>query len=86
MNELWRASALDLIRLLGAGEVSALEITESVLARIAEVEDRVRAYLTVTPQEARARAKQVDEARRRGETPGPIAGVPVAIKDIICTK
>ncbi|MGH2769736.1 MAG: Asp-tRNA(Asn)/Glu-tRNA(Gln) amidotransferase subunit GatA [Actinomycetota bacterium] len=86
MNELWRASALDLIRLLGGGEVSALEITESVLARIAEVEDRVRAYLTVTPQEARARAKQVDEARRRGETPGPIAGVPVAIKDIICTK
>ncbi len=85
MSELWKASAAQLIRRLEAGEVSALEVTESVLARIAEVEDRVRAYLTVTPEAARIRARQVDEARRRGEAPGPIAGVPVAIKDIICT-
>jgi aspartyl-tRNA(Asn)/glutamyl-tRNA(Gln) amidotransferase subunit A len=86
LSELWRAGALELIRLLKGGEVSALEVTESVLARVDEVEERVRAYLTVTPELARARAKRVDEALRRGEAPGPIAGVPVAIKDIICTR
>jgi aspartyl-tRNA(Asn)/glutamyl-tRNA(Gln) amidotransferase subunit A len=69
-----------------AGDVSATEITRSVLGRIEEVEGDVRAYLTRTPELALATAAAVDDARSREEAPGWIAGVPVAIKDVICTK
>jgi len=83
---LWAQTATRLIELLRDGEVSATEITQSVLARIEEVEESVRSYVTVTPEVALARAAAVDEALRGGEDPGPAAGVPVAIKDIICTR
>ena len=71
---------------IARGEITASDLLDSVLARIREVEDRVRAYITITEDLARAQAAAVDAARRRGEPLGPLAGVPVAVKDIICTE
>nr|WP_240941994.1 Asp-tRNA(Asn)/Glu-tRNA(Gln) amidotransferase subunit GatA [Planosporangium thailandense] len=73
-------------RLIGSGEVSAEEVTRAHLDRIAEVDDRVHAFLHVDAEGAIAAARAVDAARARGEQLGPLAGVPIAIKDVIATK
>lgn len=67
-------------------EITSLELTEAVLARIDEVEGDVQAYLTVTRDEALAQAKAVDEKIARGEEVAFLEGIPGAIKDNICTK
>ncbi|WP_027406265.1 Asp-tRNA(Asn)/Glu-tRNA(Gln) amidotransferase subunit GatA [Anaerovibrio sp. RM50] len=67
-------------------EITSLELTEAVLARIDEVEGDVKAYLTITRDEAIAQAKAVDEKIARGETISFLEGIPGAIKDNICTK
>src|SRR5919206_3915079 len=71
---------------LVSGEVSALALTEAVLARLAAVEERIRAYITVTPELARQQAAAADEALARGEVRSPLHGIPLAIKDNICTR
>lgn len=68
-----------------SGEVAAADVAEASLARIEAVDDRVRALLTVTPEVARAQATAVDRAIAAGEDAGPLAGVPVAVKDNLCT-
>ena len=60
-------------------------MTESVLARIASVDERVKAYLTVTADAALAQAEQADRERSSGTT-SPVLGVPIAIKDNMCTE
>ena len=67
-------------------EITSLELTEAVLARIDEVEGDVQAYLTVTRDEAIAQAKAVDEKIAKGEKIAFLEGIPGAIKDNICTK
>ena len=67
-------------------EITSLELTEAVLARIDEVEGDVQAYLTITRDEALAQAKAVDEKIARGEEIAFLEGIPGAIKDNICTK
>ena len=67
-------------------EITSLELTQAVLARIDEVEGDVQAYLTVTRDEALAQAKSVDEKIARGEEIAFLEGIPGAIKDNICTK
>ena len=67
-------------------EITSLELTEAVLARIDEVEGDVQAYLTVTRDEALAQAKAVDEKIARCEEIAFLEGIPGAIKDNICTK
>ncbi|MFQ5456996.1 MAG: Asp-tRNA(Asn)/Glu-tRNA(Gln) amidotransferase subunit GatA, partial [Myxococcota bacterium] len=71
---------------LERGEITAARLVESVLARIEAVDGRIHAYLSVTAEQARAEAARIDEARARGENPGPLAGIPIALKDIFCTK
>lgn len=71
---------------LQRGEVSARDLTERVLSRIEVVDPQVHAYLEVTADRARADADRVDEARARGEELPPLAGVPMAIKDNLCTR
>src|ERR1700730_4690304 len=71
---------------LVSGEVSAMALTEAVFTRLAAVEERVHAYITVTPELARQQAAQADEALARGESSSPLQGIPLAIKDNICTK
>ncbi|MFZ5816043.1 MAG: Asp-tRNA(Asn)/Glu-tRNA(Gln) amidotransferase subunit GatA [Bacillota bacterium] len=81
-----KLSATRLNRLFLAGELSAVEITEAFLGRIEAVEPQVRAFLTVTAEQALDRARKLDGRRRAGDTElGPLAGVPVAVKDNMCT-
>ena len=67
-------------------EITAVELTEDVLARIDEVEGDVKAYLTITRDEALAQAKAVDEKIAKGEKISFLEGIPGAIKDNICTN
>ena len=71
---------------LFAHEFSARELTTEAL-RFAEAENpKTNAYLRLAPERALAAAQRVDEQIARGEDPGPLAGVPVAVKDVILTK
>ena len=71
--------------LLAAKDISAAALTESVLERIAAVEPTVDAYITVCHETARRAAENADKAIADGKA-GPLTGIPVAIKDLICTK
>ena len=66
-------------------ETSSVELVRAALDRIAAVEPAVGAFLSVTEAEALAAAAAIDRRIAAGEDPGPLAGVPVGIKDIICT-
>ncbi len=70
--------------LLERGEVSAVELTEALLERILAVDNDVKAYLTLTPEAALDAARTADRRRAAGERL-PLLGVPVAIKDVLCT-
>ena len=70
---------------LASREVSAREVTDAVLDRIGDTEGHVKAYVTVTEAVAQAQADAVDAARSRGETLSPLAGIPIALKDNLCT-
>ena len=71
--------------LLRRGEISAVELTQAVIKRIVEVDNQVKAYLTVTPESALKQAREADRRRAAGED-HPLLGIPLAIKDIVCTK
>ena len=85
MDELITMTAAELSAAMAAGEVSAADVTEAHLDRIAAVDDRVKAFLHVAADDARARAREVDARRKAGEPLGPLAGVPVAVKDLFTT-
>ena len=84
-GELTRMSAAGLAAAIAGGEVSALEVTDAHLARIGEVDDRVSAFLHVAADGARRAARAVDERRAADEPLGPLAGVPLALKDLFTT-
>ena len=67
-------------------EVSSRELTEAALARIDNVDDTVKAFMTVTRDEALAAAAAIDAKRLNGEEVGSLAGIPMALKDNMCTK
>ena len=83
---LYQLTAKELHRKLCNKECSAREVTESVLGRIDACEDRVGAYVTLDREGALAAAGEVDKKIAAGEAIGPLAGIPVAVKDNICTK
>jgi aspartyl-tRNA(Asn)/glutamyl-tRNA(Gln) amidotransferase subunit A len=85
-DALWRRTAAELQALLRRGEVKAEEVASSVLERVEAVEPRLNAFLTRTGEAALRHARRVDEQRVAGEDVGPLAGLPVALKDILCTK
>ena len=84
--ELYQKTAAELSAMLKNKEVSAVELTKAAFARTAEVEDKVGSYITLTEDKALADAAAVDAKRAAGEELGALAGVPVAVKDNICTK
>jgi aspartyl-tRNA(Asn)/glutamyl-tRNA(Gln) amidotransferase subunit A len=86
MSDVTRLTATEIAALVASGDASATEITQAHLDRIAAVDDRVHAFLHVDAEGALAAATAVDERRAAGETLGPLAGVPVAVKDIVATK
>ncbi|HOC68929.1 MAG: Glutamyl-tRNA(Gln) amidotransferase subunit A [Candidatus Hydrogenedentes bacterium ADurb.Bin101] len=81
----WK-SAREIRDAVQSGAVSALDVTEAYLRRIDAVEDKVDAYTQRWNDTARSMATKVDEKVRRGETAGPLAGVPVALKELLCTR
>ena len=80
------ASAIDLAAAVRTGARSARSITEEHLAAIDAREGEIHAFNLVTRDQALAAADAVDAAVARGEDPGPLAGVPVALKDNLCTR
>jgi aspartyl-tRNA(Asn)/glutamyl-tRNA(Gln) amidotransferase subunit A len=86
MNDLTRQSAATLATAIARKEVSSEEVTQAHLDRISQVDERVHAFLYVDPQESIARAREVDQQIGRGELSSPLAGVPIALKDLLATK
>jgi aspartyl-tRNA(Asn)/glutamyl-tRNA(Gln) amidotransferase subunit A len=84
--ELTGMTAAGIAGLIAAGEVSAAEVTRAHLDRIAATDQRVHAFLHVDAAGATAAAAAVDAARAAGEPLGPLAGVPVAVKDAFTTR
>lgn len=86
MADLIRQSAAVLASAIAEREVSAVEVTQAHLDRIAAVDDRVHAFLHVDGEAALAAARSVDERLTAGERLGPLAGVPLALKDVLTMK
>jgi aspartyl-tRNA(Asn)/glutamyl-tRNA(Gln) amidotransferase subunit A len=82
VTDLVRLGAAELAGLVASGETSAVEVTQAHLDHIAEVDDRLHAFLHVDADGALAQAKRVDA----GEFAGPLAGVPLGLKDIVVTE
>ena len=79
-------TALELGKKIQAGEVTAPEAAAAALRRIREMEPSIHAYVTVDEEGAMAQAETVQREIEAGRLSGPLAGVPVAIKDNICTE
>ena len=86
MSRLRSLSAREAAKKIRSGELSAVEYVEVALSRIREVDDRIHAFLTIMEQDARAKAKEIDAKAKKGEPLGRLAGVPVALKDNLCTR
>lgn len=86
MTDLTRLSAAALADLLSTGEVSSVEATRAHLERIEAVDTDVHAYLHVAGEKALRTAAEIDGRRAAGDALGPLAGVPVAIKDVLATN
>ncbi len=86
MTDLTRLSAAELAGHLRAGEVSSVEATQAHLDRIAAVDGAVHAFLHVSADDALQTAADVDARRAAGEDLHPLAGVPIAVKDVVVTK
>ena len=71
---------------LVSGALNAVDLTEAVLARVDAVDPELNTYVTVTAEQARQQATQAADAFARGEVHSPLQGIPLAIKDNICTK
>ncbi|MBC7959171.1 MAG: Asp-tRNA(Asn)/Glu-tRNA(Gln) amidotransferase subunit GatA, partial [Vallitaleaceae bacterium] len=82
----YQKTAHELKALLDSKEVSSEEITKSYLDRIEKVDGKIEAFLTLCTDSALAKAREVDGRRARGEAVGALAGIPIAVKDNICTK
>lgn len=79
-------TALELGRRIQTREVSAVEAVRDALCRISKVEKNLNCFVTVDEEGALLRAQKADEKIQRGELVSPLAGVPVAMKDNLCTK
>ncbi|MCK9796043.1 Asp-tRNA(Asn)/Glu-tRNA(Gln) amidotransferase subunit GatA [Isoptericola sp. 4D.3] len=86
MTDLTRLSAAELAATLAAGEASSVEATRAHLDRIAAVDGDVHAFLHVNDEDALATAADVDARRAAGEELHPLAGVPIAVKDVVVTQ
>lgn len=90
MSALHDVTAHEAHDLLWRGEITSLELTQAVLDRIVETDNEIRAYLTLTPEAALERAREADTLlaakRKDGEEPSPLFGVPMGVKDVLCTE
>ncbi|MEE8599803.1 MAG: Asp-tRNA(Asn)/Glu-tRNA(Gln) amidotransferase subunit GatA [Euzebya tangerina] len=77
-------TAAQLTQAMAVGDTSAVEVTQAHLDRIAATDERLGAWLEMTAEQALADAEAIDTSRAAGESVGPLAGIPVAIKDLMC--
>lgn len=80
------ATVVDIARDIASGNTTAVEVLNQHLARIDEREHDIHAFNLVTSEQARATAQQVDADIKAGKKLGPLAGVPIALKDNMCTR
>jgi len=80
------ATLTDVARLIESGELSPVELTELMLARIEAIDDRLMSYATLMADQAREAARSADEEIRAGIYRGPLHGIPVAVKDLCYTR
>jgi aspartyl-tRNA(Asn)/glutamyl-tRNA(Gln) amidotransferase subunit A len=86
MTDLTKLTAAQTAAAIASGEASAVEVTRAHLDRIGAVDEKVHAFLHVDTEGALAAAEAVDAKRAAGEKLGPLAGVPLALKDIFTTR
>ena len=86
MSEAIGLTAADLAQQLADGTITSVQATQAHLDRIDAAEDQVHAFLHVNAEEALATAADIDARRDRGETLPDLAGVPIAVKDLVVTK
>jgi aspartyl-tRNA(Asn)/glutamyl-tRNA(Gln) amidotransferase subunit A len=86
MTEIIKLTAVELAARIASGELTAEAVAEAHLARIDAVDEKVHAFLHVDRDGALAQARAVDAKRDRGEPLGPLAGVPIALKDLFTTE
>ena len=80
------STAREIAAAVRSGERTAVEVLEAALAEIASREGEIHAFNLVTAEAARARAAEIDAEVASGRDPGPLAGVPIALKDNLCTR
>lgn len=85
-NELCTMDAVTMAAEIRARRLSPVEVTQAVLERMERLEPTLHAYCTPTPELAMETARRVEAAIAGGQQVGPLAGVPVAVKDLICTR
>jgi aspartyl-tRNA(Asn)/glutamyl-tRNA(Gln) amidotransferase subunit A len=85
-NAICRTDAVTLAARIRARELSAIAVTEAVLRRMEVLEPHIHAFCTPTPDLARETALSIDRRLATGEDVGPLAGVPIGIKDLVATK
>ena len=79
-------TALEIGKAIKEKKLTAVEAVEAVIANIEAKDKDINAYISLNKEQALARAKEVDEKIANGELTSALAGVPIAIKDNICTK
>ena len=84
--DLYTLTAHEIRDMIKDKKISSKEATQSALDRINQVEDKVESYVTVLPEEAIAQAEAIDAKIAKGEDVGALGGVPMALKDNMCTK
>ena len=86
MSDILDMTAVELAAAIKAGKTTAVEATEAVLSLMEERDEQLNCYVTVDKDKALAQARAVQQKIEAGELTGPLAGVPVAIKDNMCTE
>src|SRR5213083_3003355 len=86
MAELYELTITEAGELLRQREISSVELTRAHLDRIRAVDDKVKAFTLVTDELALQQAEEADRRFKQGSTVSPLTGIPIAIKDVICTK
>jgi aspartyl-tRNA(Asn)/glutamyl-tRNA(Gln) amidotransferase subunit A len=84
--DITRSTAVELLSAMKSGVVSAEEVTRAYLDRIDQFEGRIKAFLHRDADRALEKAREVDARRHSGQPLGELAGVPIALKDVLCTK
>lgn len=84
--ELFDLSAHELADLLKKRELTAIDVTGAIIKRVHQVDEDVRSYVTLNEEDALEAARKIDENRSKGDAVYPLAGIPMGLKDNICTK